>query len=292
MKQQITEAEDRIKTTGIVNFEQVVNRDFAVETMKEVERNITNNMNLILYNYVNERDEAVKDILSISRHSWRTTEDIQYKIRNQTTGICSPANIIGVGDAETRSFDSLMRRCEVWLEDASFELTDQIIAIIDLTKKLASGRIGNFDVLEKMNGAEDYADSLYEAFNNFDNSTQKILAKFLNENNYTSAISEMNNLSINLIHEINLIMNGRFPTEKYNLKRPIKPARELLNLFESHFKDNTVYSKILDVVYGEKLDSSIRRHKTHNPEKQKIIFIAQRNFEYLKENDKKIKELT
>jgi hypothetical protein len=38
-----------------------------------------------------------------------------------------------------------MRRCEVWLEDASFELTDQIIAIIDLTKKLASGRIGNFD---------------------------------------------------------------------------------------------------------------------------------------------------
>jgi hypothetical protein len=92
------EAEDRIRTTGVINFEQIDNRDFVVEIMKEVERNITNNMNLILYNYVNEREEAVKDILSISRHSWRTTEDIQYNIITQTTGICSPANIIGVGD--------------------------------------------------------------------------------------------------------------------------------------------------------------------------------------------------
>jgi hypothetical protein len=57
-----------------------------------------------------------------------------------------------------------MRRCEVWLESASFEFTDQVIAIIDLTKKLVHGRLGDFKVLEGIDGTERYRGALWEAF--------------------------------------------------------------------------------------------------------------------------------
>jgi hypothetical protein len=50
MKRQITEAEDRIKTSGIKKEDQIINRDFVVEIMKGVEKNIVENMNLVLYN--------------------------------------------------------------------------------------------------------------------------------------------------------------------------------------------------------------------------------------------------
>jgi hypothetical protein len=155
----------------------------------------------------------------------------------------SLANVIGVGDKFTRSFDSLIRRCEVWLEDASYEFTDRVIAIIDLTKKLAHGRTGDFNVLENMEGTEGHRGALWEAFGIFDNSIQRILAKFLNENNYLMAISEMNNLSINLIHSINMMMNGQFPDERHNTSRRVKPTMELLDLFKAQFKDNEIYTK-------------------------------------------------
>jgi hypothetical protein len=76
--------------------------------MKEIENNIMENMKLILYNYVNERDEPVKDILSISRRSWRTTHNLQAHIIEQTSTITNQVNIIGIGHDFTRSFDSLM----------------------------------------------------------------------------------------------------------------------------------------------------------------------------------------
>jgi hypothetical protein len=101
------------------------------------------------------------------------------------------------------------------------------------------------------------------------------LAKFLNENNYTMGIGELNDLSVNLVHNVILILSGQFPDERHNAFRPVKPARESLDLFKAHFKDNEIYSKILNVVYGDKVDSCFTRHKTHDPEKQKIIFIAQ-----------------
>jgi hypothetical protein len=72
----------------------------------------------------------------------------------------------------------------------------------------------------------------------------------LSENDYNLAISEITSSSINLIHDINLIMNGQFPDKKNKLKRPIKPARELLDLFKAKFKDNEIYNLITDVRYG------------------------------------------
>jgi hypothetical protein len=94
-----------------------------------------------------------------------------------------------------------------------------------------------------------------------------------------------------LAHDINSIRNEQFPDERHNAFRPIKSAREFLDLLKAHFKDNEIYSKILHVVYRDKIDCEFARHQTYDPEKQKIIFIAQRNLEYLKENDRKIKEL-
>jgi hypothetical protein len=42
-----------------------------------------------------------------------------------------------------RNIDALIRKCEFWLEDASYEFTDQIILIITLAKKVIHGRVGN-----------------------------------------------------------------------------------------------------------------------------------------------------
>jgi hypothetical protein len=176
MKQIITEAEDRIKLSNIKNLEQIVDRDFALEMMKEVENNIMENIKLILYIYINERDGPVKDILSISRHSWRTTPNIQASIIEQTSSITNPINITGAGDDYTRSFDSLMRRCQIWLENISYEFTDQAIAIIDLTKKLAHGRIGDFNVIKNMNGAENYVGALCKTYNKHDDNIQSLLS--------------------------------------------------------------------------------------------------------------------
>jgi hypothetical protein len=42
----------------------------------------------------------------------------------------------------------------------------------------------------------------------------------------------------------------------------------------------------------KKIDCCFTRSKSHNPEKQKILFLARRNFELLKKNEEKIKALT
>jgi hypothetical protein len=84
--------------------------------MNGIEKNIVDNMNLILYNYINERDDAVNDILAISRHSWRTTTDVQTNIIIQASGIAARPNNGGVGDRFMPSFISLMRRCKSGLK--------------------------------------------------------------------------------------------------------------------------------------------------------------------------------
>jgi hypothetical protein len=66
----------------------------------------------------------------------------------------------------------------------------------------------------------------------------------------------------------------------------------MLNLFKAKFKDNKIYDRILDINYADKEDGCFTRGKTHNPEKQKIQFLAQRNFELLKRIDDKTKALT
>jgi hypothetical protein len=77
IKTLLIEAEDRIKTSGAVNNEFFMNRNFVVETMKSVEKNIVDNMNLILYNFTHEKNDVVDDILAIKGHSWKATADIE-----------------------------------------------------------------------------------------------------------------------------------------------------------------------------------------------------------------------
>jgi hypothetical protein len=40
-----------------------------------------------------------------------------------------------------RNFDALIRKCEVWLEDASYQFRDQVIVIISLAKKAIHGKV-------------------------------------------------------------------------------------------------------------------------------------------------------
>jgi hypothetical protein len=143
-----------------------------------------------------------------------------------------------------------------------------------------------------MDGAEAHVGALCRAYNNYDETIQRMLSKVLNKNDYTLASSEATSTLINLIHDINLIMNGNFPTDKYSLEKPVKHSRELLNLSRAKFKDNKIYDRILDIIYADKVDGCFTRGKTHNPEKQKIQFLEQRNFELLKRIDDKTKALT
>jgi hypothetical protein len=63
MKEIMTEADNRIKVSEKINSGLYVNHDFAVEIMKNTGKNILNNMNLLLFLYINQRNETVEEIL-------------------------------------------------------------------------------------------------------------------------------------------------------------------------------------------------------------------------------------
>jgi hypothetical protein len=69
MKQMMIKAKDIILTSGAVKQELYVIGDFVVELVKEEEKSILDKVNLMLYNFANQKNDEIKDIFTISGHS-------------------------------------------------------------------------------------------------------------------------------------------------------------------------------------------------------------------------------
>jgi hypothetical protein len=57
-----------------------------------VGKNIVESINLILYNFVKEKNDIVNDMLAISRHSWKSSANIEASFLIRTSEGGHPAN--------------------------------------------------------------------------------------------------------------------------------------------------------------------------------------------------------